>query len=188
MQSNLAKERNVEAGESHFPLSFLISSYPYGFSRHCSIMIADSFPAEAEIASKLATAPETVTTDDARYVKSRESRAQGGGQPAKGSIGAQAESVASANEAGTASQYHPTATVGNATGGLDSATQSQLDREGNYVEAADKIGTKMANDPGQVTQEDASLMHSREVRAHGGAEAGGMAAKAESLASKNDPK
>lgn len=148
-----------------------------------------SFTAEAEIASKLATAPETVTTEDARYVKSRESRAQGGGQPPKGSIGAQAESVAAANEAGTRSRYHPAGTgTGAAAGGVHSATQSQLDREANFVETADKVGTKMANGPGHVTQEDAHRLHSREVRAFGGAEKGGVAAQAQSQAGKNEQK
>lgn len=146
-----------------------------------------SHTAEADIAAKLATHPETVTSEDARYVKSRESRAQGGGQPPKGSIGAQAESVASANEAGTRSKYDPTVT-NTVAGGIDNKTQSQLDREANYVEAADKVGTKMANDPGHVTQEDAHLLHSREVRAYGGAEKGGVAAQAQSVASMNEPK
>ena len=50
------------------------------------------------------------------------------------------------------------------------------------------IGAKMANDPGHVTQEDAHLLHSREVRAFGGAEKGGIAAQAQKLASKNEPK
>ena len=140
-------------------------------------------PAKAEIGSKLATAPETVTQEDARYVKSREARAQGVAQPPKGSIGAQAESVASANEAGTRSGY----TAG-AAGEGDAKTQSQLDRKTNFSEAADMIGAKMANYPGHVSQEDAHLLHSREVKAFGGAEKGGIASQAQKLASKNEPK
>ena len=70
---------------------------------------------------------------------------------------------------------------------MNPQTQSQLDREANYVEAADKVGTKMANEPDNVNQKDAHYLHSREVRAFGGAEKGGVAAQAQKLASKNDP-
>jgi hypothetical protein len=37
-----------------------------------------------------------------------------------------------------------------------------------------------------VTREDANLIHSREVRAHGATEKGGVAAQAMSLAAKNE--
>ena len=78
-----------------------------------------------------------------------------------------------------------TATGGGNQANLTPAQQSQLDREANYVEAADKVGSKIANEPGSVTKEEADLLHSRETRAYGATEKGGVAAKAQSLASEN---
>lgn len=60
-----------------------------------------------------------------------------------------------------------------------------MDREANYVEAADKVGTKMAMDPESVTKEDGDLVHSRETRAFGVTEKGGIASQAQSQAAKN---
>jgi hypothetical protein len=65
------------------------------------------------------------------------------------------------------------------------AQQSQLDREANFAEAADKIGTKMAADPESVTKADGDLLHSRETKAFGATEKGGIASQAQSLASEN---
>ena len=65
------------------------------------------------------------------------------------------------------------------------ATQSQLDREANYVDAADTIGTKMNTDPASITKEDGDLVHSREVRAFGASEKGGLASQAQRQAAEN---
>ena len=65
------------------------------------------------------------------------------------------------------------------------AEQSQLDKEANYAQAADEVGSKMANEPGNVTKEDGDLLHSRETRAFGATEKGGIASQAQSLASEN---
>jgi len=68
---------------------------------------------------------------------------------------------------------------------LDPAEQSQLDREANYVEQADEVGTKMATKPENVTKEDANKMHSKEHKAFGNTEPGGVASQAQSLAAEN---
>ena len=72
-----------------------------------------------------------------------------------------------------------------ANANLSPAEQSQLDRNANYEEAADKVGTKMATDPGSVTKEDGDLLHSRETKAHGITEKGGIASQAQSQAAAN---
>jgi hypothetical protein len=64
--------------------------------------------------------------------------------------------------------------------------QSYIGKEKNFQDAVDLIEPKIANAPDTVTKEDADLLHSREVRAHGGAEKGGITAQAQSLAVKNE--
>lgn len=63
--------------------------------------------------------------------------------------------------------------------------QSVVDKESNFKQAAAEIGSKMANDPASITKEDANLLHSREHRAYGATEKGGIASQAQSLASEN---
>jgi hypothetical protein len=65
------------------------------------------------------------------------------------------------------------------------AEQSQLDRKANYVEQADKVATKMETEPENVTKEDGDTMHSRETKAFGSTEKGGIASQAQSLAAEN---
>ena len=69
---------------------------------------------------------------------------------------------------------------------LTPAEQSQSDREANFVEAADKVGAKLATDPGSVTKEDGDLLHSRETKAHGITQKGGIASKVQSQAAENE--
>ena len=129
------------------------------------------------VGSKLKTDPASITKEDASLLHSRESRAMDG--PTKGDLASNAQSVAAANERGDSVQSHtPVA-------GMHPETQSQLDREANYVEAAGKVGNKMATDPASVTKEDGDLLHSRETKAFGATEKGGIASRAQSLASKN---
>ena len=129
-----------------------------------------------KVGSKLETTPDSITEEDARLLHSRESRAMGGQQPPKSSLASQAQSVAAANEQGATVQANFT---------LGSAEQTHIDREANYVEQADKVGTKMAMDPENVTKEDADKLHSRETRAFGTTEKGGTASQAQSLAAEN---
>lgn len=138
--------------------------------------------AAAQVGSKLDAAPETVTTEDASLLHSREARVMGG--PTKGDLASQAQSVAAANEQGATVQSNLAQSNGT-NADLTPAEQSQLDREANYVEAADTVGTKMAMDPESVTKEDGDLVHSRETRAFGVTEKGGIASQAQSQAAKN---
>ena len=138
--------------------------------------------AAAKVGSKLDTAPETVTSEDASLLHSREARVQGG--PTKGDLASQAQSVAAANEQGATVQTSRTQSTG--TGAtLDPAQQSQLDREANFQEAAEKVGIKLSREPESVTKEDGNLLRSRETKAHGVTEKGGIASQAQSQAAKN---
>jgi hypothetical protein len=111
----------------------------------------------------------------------------GGIRPPKGSISADAKHLASTYEssASNATSYGapPTSTGG---GAVPPAIQSRLDKEANFQEAVDVVGTKMANDPESVTKEDAAYLESRERTAHGVVEKGGIAAQAQRLADKNE--
>ena len=91
---------------------------------------------------------------------------------------------AAANEQGATAQANG-APGGAADASLTSAEQSQLDRKANYEEAADKVGAKLATEPGNVTKEDGDLVHSRETKAFGNTEKGGVASQAQSQAAKN---
>ena len=134
--------------------------------------------AATTVGSKLENNPSSVTQEDAQFLHSRESRARSG--PQKGDLASQAQSVAAANERGDTVQ---TAVPGGSN--LTPGEQSQLDREANYIEAADKVSTKMHIDPSSVTKEDGHLLHSRETKAFGATEKGGIASKVQSLASEN---
>lgn len=136
----------------------------------------------AKVLSKLEISPDTVTSDDASLLHSREARVMGG--PTKGDLASQAQSVAAANEKGTTVQTNPTQGSG-VNAELTPAEQSQLDREANYVEAADKIEAKLATEPRSVTKEDGDLLHSRETKAFGATEKGGIASQAQSQAAEN---
>lgn len=72
--------------------------------------------------------------------------------------------------------------------GTDPATQSSMTKEANFADAQDKVVPKMDNDPEHVTKEDANLLRSRETRAHGVTEKGGVAATAQHLAAENEKK
>ncbi|KAL9076073.1 MAG: hypothetical protein Q9161_001120 [Pseudevernia consocians] len=136
----------------------------------------------AKVISKLDSAPETVTSEDASLLHSREARVKGG--PTKGDIASQAQSVSAANERGDTVQTNPAQRSG-VNANLTPADQSQLAREANYVEATDKIRTKLATEPKSVTKEDGDLLHSRETKAFGATEKGGVASQAQSQAAKN---
>jgi len=64
--------------------------------------------------------------------------------------------------------------------------QSQLDRQENYESAAEAVKQKLEQDPQAVTKENGNLMHSRETKAFGTTEKGGLASQAQSQASKNE--
>ena len=114
---------------------------------------------------------------DAAYLKSREARAIGQGQPPADSIASDAERLASRNEGATKSSAP--------AGPSDPISQSAADRAANFEKEAENIVTKMATNPQAVTKEDADLAHSRETRAFGSTSKGGVAAQAQSLANEN---
>lgn len=102
----------------------------------------------------------------------------GQAQPPKDSISADAQRLASANERG----------VPASTGPLSPEEQSHLTKEKNFQQAAAEVGSKMATNPASVTKEDGDLLHSREQRAHGTTDKGGIASQAQSLAAENEGK
>ncbi|KAJ9648456.1 hypothetical protein H2201_000791 [Coniosporium apollinis] len=123
---------------------------------------------------------------------SETARAEGG--TTKGSLSAQMQSQytkelnanggASEDQGTTGTASNNTSSV-NTTSDITPAEQSRLDRERNLQEALDVVQPKMAYDPKSVTQEDASLLESREQRAHGVIPKGSVTATARSLADKN---
>jgi len=60
-----------------------------------------------------------------------------------------------------------------------------MDKEANFQEAAAQVGSKLQSDPASISKEEADLLHRREHRAHGATEKGGIAAQAQSAASRN---
>lgn len=68
---------------------------------------------------------------------------------------------------------------------LTSEQQSQLTKERNFQQEAQKVGDKLANAPESVTPQEADTLHSREHRAHGATEKGGIASQAQAQAAEN---
>ena len=130
------------------------------------------------VGSKLEAAPKAVTKEDASVLDSRTSRATDGKRPTRGSMAAQAQSLAAGNERGATAQSDSAAPT-------DPATQSQLDRVANYAEHADKVSSKLASNPESITKEDADKMHSKEQKAFGTTEKGGLASHAQSQVAEN---
>ena len=81
-------------------------------------------------------APETVTSEDAAKLHSREARAMGQANPPPGSISADAEHLAAVNEGRARPQTD---------GQIDSATQSAADRVQNLQNEAAKVAPKMVS-------------------------------------------
>ncbi|KAI9704292.1 MAG: hypothetical protein M1836_007153 [Candelina mexicana] len=79
-------------------------------------------------------------------------------------------------------------TTGSAKTGTNPSAQGQADREHNFAEVASAVEDKIITDPESVTPEDANLARSRETRAFGATEKGGVASTAQSLASQNEKK
>ena len=83
--------------------------------------------------NQMQSQPESITSEDAAYLKSREARATGVANPPADSISADAERMASINEGATKEAAPAT------NGGLDPQNQSQVDRAQNFEIAADKV-------------------------------------------------
>ena len=56
--------------------------------------------------------------------------------------------------------------------------QSQLDRNANYAEQSDIVSSKLATKPESLTKDEANKLHSREQKAFGSTEKGGLASQA----------
>jgi hypothetical protein len=161
---------------------------PFSSDATIKLVLQNFESAAQDVVGKMKTDPDSITSDDANYLKSREARATGQAQPPKGSVSAEAQRLASANEKGTTAQSTSQSTLQNTTqrtGPLNPSEQSQLTKERNFEQAVDQVASKMQNDPAKVTEEDANLLHSREHRARGSTEKGGIAAQAQSIASEN---
>lgn len=106
-------------------------------------------------------------------------KAEGG--TTKGSTSAKMQSELTNAQNATSGQ-------GASNGQVDPTTQSHMDREANLQDAEQKVVPKMENDPEHVTKDEANLLRSRETRAHGVTEKGGVAATAQHLAAENEKK
>lgn len=138
------------------------------------------------VASKMAADPASVSPDDARKLQSETSKAQGGAQPEPGSLASQAASLASANEAGTTPRAPAAGAAQDTAVPLTSAEQSQLDREANFEQQAAQVKSKLDTDPAGVSKQEADAMHSREQKAFGATEKGGLASQAQSQVAENE--
>ncbi|KAI9724382.1 MAG: hypothetical protein M1812_000450 [Candelaria pacifica] len=105
-------------------------------------------------------------------------KAEGG--PTKGSESAQMQSALDKRR--NAQQGTPNTTASQ----TDPDAQSQADRQENFAEVASDVTAKINTEPESVTPEDANLARSRETRAFGATEKGGVASTAQSLASQNE--
>ncbi|KAI4281118.1 MAG: hypothetical protein L6R38_003921 [Xanthoria sp. 2 TBL-2021] len=141
----------------------------------------------SNVGSKLDTAPDSITKEDAQAVHRAETRIQGQ-QPPSGSISSVAQHQAAVNEGATGSTTKGTTTGSSGINGapVDPNLQSQMDRQANFEDAASKAGGKLVNEPGNVTKEEADLLHSREQRAFGVTEKGGLASQAQHQAAENE--
>ncbi|KAL8746007.1 MAG: hypothetical protein Q9190_001933 [Brigantiaea leucoxantha] len=132
--------------------------------------------AAAEVGSKLANEPENVTKQDADHLHRAEHRALGVTE--KGGIASQAQHQVAVNEKATGGQASAVA--------VNPSSQSEADRQANFEDAAATIGSKLVNEPGNVTKEDGDVMHSREQRAFGTTEKGGLASQVKHQAAENE--
>lgn len=125
----------------------------------------------------------TVTIEEANRLHSLEARAHG--HTERGGITSIAQSVAAKRErqSSLSSGSSPSGNRSRANSKtFTSQEQSHRDKEANLHKTEDAIKTKV--EQGAVTAEDADLLHSRETRAHGRTEKGGLTATAQSIASK----
>ena len=129
------------------------------------------------------TDPSSITKKDGDLLHSREVRAHGISE--KGGLASQAQSQAAENMGATKRANSDTGAGTAAFQTSSPATQSQNEREANLAEAAEQIGGKMQTDPDSVTKEDGDLLHSRETKATGRTEKGGLASQVQSQAAEN---
>lgn len=139
--------------------------------------------AAGTISTKMDTDPSSITKEDGDLLHSREVRAHGSSE--KGGLASQAQSQAAENMGATKGASGVGSGDAGAISQVSPATQSQRDREANLADAAAQIGGKMQTDPDSVTKEDGDLLHSRETKAKGRTEKGGLASQVQSQAAEN---
>jgi hypothetical protein len=120
-------------------------------------------------------APQSITSEEAAHLKSREARATGQQQPPSDSISAEAQRLAAENEGVTKAKSTP----------LDSATKSAADRAANFENVAEEVSRKLERDPESVTKEDAGRIHSKEQKAFGNTAKDGIASEVHKVADEN---
>lgn len=128
----------------------------------------------------------TVTKEEANHLHSLEARAHG--HTEKGGLTSIAQSVAARRERNMSLSDASNSQTSPGNQGIDPQEQSHRDKEGNLRKVEFALRPKVEQDPEHVTKEDASLLVSRERRAHGVIEKGSLAAEAQSLADKNAAK
>jgi len=102
-------------------------------------------------------------------------------------MAAEAKRVASAIEPGRTPNTSTSNINTNAgtTNAANPTAQSAAHKEQNFQDAVSQVQPKLEQDPASITEEDAALLRSREVRAHGGSEKGGVAAMAQKQVARN---
>lgn len=185
MQSEVAKTRNTEQGDAPTDSNTSRS----GAAQRIS---------EAAKAEGGATKGSASAKMQSEFAKQRNA-AHGIGRSRNKSAAGQAISDVAKAEGGTTqgstsaqmqSEISKAQNAGSGQGGasesVDPTTRSQMNREANLIDAEQELVPKMQNDPEHVTKEDASLLRSRETRAHGVTEKGGVAATAQHMAAENE--
>jgi len=122
-------------------------------------------------------APNSITSEDAAFLKSREARATGQSQPPSNSLSAEAQRLAAENEG---------AVKPNTSGPTDPVEKSVEDRVKNFEQVAEDVAEKLERNPESVTKEDAGVVHSREQRAFGTTRKGGIASEVHKVADENE--
>lgn len=184
MQSQMTREMQANASNSTAKSTSNTPSTPQAQSTTTKQSNFESVA--SDVSAKLSQDPASVTPEDANTLESREHRATGV-RPPSDSLSAQAKRVASANERGA--PLPGNSSVQDSSNGAPPAStraqQSALDKEANFEDAVAEVGSKMAAEPESVNEDDAKLLHSREQRARGITEKGGVASQAGRLAAEN---
>ena len=180
MQSELTKQRNNDTVQHEAAASqgATTGSTPAAANPDVQSQMdrqANFEDAANKVGSKLVNEPGNVTKEEADLLHSREQKAFGVTE--KGGLASQAQHQVAENEGAT--------TTRSAAAPLDPNVQSMSDRQANYEDAASKVGNKLVNEPGNVTKDEADLLHSREQRAFGHTEKGGLAAQAQHQVAEN---
>jgi hypothetical protein len=125
----------------------------------------------------------TVTKEEANHLHSLEARAHG--HTEKGGLTAHAQSVAAKRERKSSLSDASNSQATSNNQGISPEERSHRDKEANLRKVEFALRPKIENEPEHVSKEDASLLVSRERRAHGIIEQGSLASEAQSLADKN---